>query len=79
MEALKYKISVGNGPGDAPNGTPPSRAEPYGIAIPISAATVAWSYYVKKRRPNSRRWLLTPIIAGAIELSAAAYRFESAK
>src|SRR5579871_1153586 len=30
IEALEYQISHGNGPGDAPNGRPPSRALLYG-------------------------------------------------
>ena len=79
VEALEYKISQGNGPGDSPYGKPPSRALLYGMAIPISSSTVAWSYYIKKKYPNSRAWLLIPAMVGGIQLSTASDRFASAK
>jgi hypothetical protein len=79
IEALEYKTSHGNGPGYAANAPPPSRALLYGVVMPVSAATVGWSYHIKKEYPYSHRWLLIPIIEGGIELGTAIYRFESAK
>ena len=79
IESLKYKISHGNGPGDSPYGTPPSRAELYGPAIPVTGASVAWSYHQKRKYPHSKRYILPPMMIGSAFAIKSIQTFASAK
>jgi hypothetical protein len=79
VESEEYKISHGNGPGNSPYGTPPSRVSLYAIAVPVTAATVAWSYHLKRKYPHSKRYLLPPMILGSAYAIKAIATFASAK
>ncbi len=54
-------------------GSRPSRARMYGVGMPITAGYDLLALWAKRRRPNSRLWMLLPGSMTALHAGAAAH------
>jgi hypothetical protein len=70
IESTQYGLGHGVREGNPLFGSRPSRAKQYGIALPVAAAVVGWSYRLKKSAPHSKHWLIPPVIVGSMHAAA---------